>query len=84
MKFQENLFNRCSLIEQLPKPKIGVPSMDFHQFSCSKREIHMKRRLKRCLYIEFEENRNSRFLLKELLPKPKLVYQIWTSLVFLL
>ena len=41
----------------LTKNKIGLPNQNFHQFFCSKRLIHSIKRVKRCLCIEFEENR---------------------------
>ena len=58
-------------VRALPRTKIGLPNLDFHQFSCDEGLIHSKRHLKRSLYIEFEENCLSRFLLKESLPELK-------------
>ena len=59
------------LMHALPRPKIGQPNLDFHQFSYSERLIHSKRHLK-CLCIEVEENRQSHLLLRESLSKPKI------------
>ena len=46
--------------------------MDFHQFFYNERLMHSKMHLNRSLCIEFEENRYSRFLLRESLPTPKI------------
>ena len=45
----------------LPKLKIVLKNLDFHDFSCSKWLIYSERHAKICLYITFKENRYSRF-----------------------
>ena len=59
-------------IQTLPRPKIALLNLDIHQFSYSERLIHMKRHLKRSLFIEFKENPLSHFSFRESLPKPEI------------
>ena len=44
------------LIHALPRPKIELPNLDFHQFSYDERLMQPKKNLKRSLCVDFEEN----------------------------
>ena len=56
MAFGENR-SGCFYKQAFPKVEICLPNLDFHQFFCSKRPLHSKKHMKRCLCIEFQENR---------------------------
>ena len=51
------IFSRHELLQF----KIGLPNLDFHQVFCRKWLMHSKKNVKRCFYIEFEENSENRF-----------------------
>ena len=70
-------------MQALPRPKIALLNLGIHQFSYSELLIHLKKHLKRSLFIEFKENPLNHFSLRESLPKPEIGIpnlDIWTSI----
>ena len=61
MLFQENDSSSFST-HTLLKCKIGLPNLDFKEFFCGKRLMHTEKHVKICLFIEFKENSQNRFL----------------------
>ena len=56
MLFEENI-QVDFLRQNLRNLKLGNPNLDFNKLFCGERLINSEKPVKKCLFVEFEENR---------------------------